>query len=72
MARADRNLTLTLVIALAGACAAAAYGAMQAIEDAAISLLLGGLLFVSILSLCRPPPAAIARRTRARPGRPER
>lgn len=72
MARADRNLTLTLVVVLAGACAAAAYGAMQAIEDAAISLLLGALLFVTILSLCRPPPAAIARRTRARPGWPER
>jgi hypothetical protein len=71
MARADRNLTLTLAVALAGACAAAAYGAMLAIEDAAISLLLGGLLFVSILSLCRPPPDGTARRSRGRAGRPK-
>lgn len=64
MARADRDLTLTSVAALAATSAAAALGAMQVLEDVAVSLIVGGLLFVSFVSFCRSPQTVVARRTR--------
>ncbi len=69
MPRAGRDLSLTFAAAPVAACAAAAFAAMQALEDAALSFIVGGLLFVSLVSVCRSPQTDVARHAGPREGR---
>jgi hypothetical protein len=55
MPRSGRDLSLTSAAALAAACAAAALGAQEALDDVAMSAILGGLIFVTLVPLCRSP-----------------
>lgn len=59
MPRSGRDLSLTTAAALAAACVAVAAGAMTALGDLAVSVVLGGLLFVTLVSLWRLPDADI-------------
>ncbi len=59
MPRSGRDLSLTTAVALAAACVAAAAGVMTALGDLAVSIVLGGLLFVTLVSIWRWPNADI-------------
>ncbi|MBB3348327.1 hypothetical protein [Sphingomonas sp. BK069] len=60
---------MTFVVVLTAGCVAAAFGAMQVLEDVAMSAVAGGVLFVFLASLSRLPHTQGACRPTRRAGR---